>query len=109
MLLINQANKNNTLNKFNSIRSTAKSCESIFEMFPDLLEQQQQKNLEQDQQQQQQQLEQDILETKNKIVTKSSQIESVKTPTLSDLFSQVAVLKSPKVYFKIVYSASKIR
>jgi hypothetical protein len=78
-------------------------------MFPDLLEQQQQKNLEQDQQQQQQQLEQDILETKNKIVTKSSQIESVKTPTLSDLFSQVAVLKSPKVYFKIVYSASKIR
>jgi len=80
-------------------------------MFPDLLEQQQQqKNLEQDQQQQQQ-LEQDILETKNKLVTKSSQIESsnVKTPTLSDLFSQVAVLKSPKVYFKIVYSASKIR
>jgi len=77
-------------------------------MFPDLLEQQQQKNFEQDQQQQQQ-LEQDILETKNKIVTKSSQIESVKTPTLSDLFSQVAVLKSPKVYFKIVYSASKIR
>jgi hypothetical protein len=77
-------------------------------MFPDLLEQQQKDLLKQDQHQQQ---EQDILETKNKIIYKSSQIESsnVKTPTLSDLFSQVAVLKSPKVYFKIVYSASKIR
>ena len=73
-------------------------------MFPDLLDQQQ-KELKQEQQ------EQDKLENKKIANIKPNNLEysNAKTPTLSELFSQVAVLKSPKSYFKIVYSASKIR
>ena len=104
LLLTNQINKVNTLNKFNSVRSTAKSCESIFEMFPDLLDQQQ-KELKQEQQQQ------DNLEIKKttNIKPNNREYSNAKTPSLSDMFSQVAVLKSPGSFFKILYSSSKIR
>ena len=80
------------------MRSSAKSCESIFETFPEILEPKKTQTFNQEKRDE----EKEDSEQQNQISNEN------KMPKLNELFSQESVLKNPKNYFKIVYSASKI-